>query len=108
MPPQSLKAASLMRKESLTCSMETATVTSKGQVTLPASLRRKLGIQEGSQLLFIEDEVGVRMLREEDIERMYRDIDRARKDLGLTKGDVAEVVNRAKQENWRRHHARRR
>lgn len=35
--------------------MELATVTSKGQVTIPAAIRRKLELQPGSKLLFFED-----------------------------------------------------
>jgi AbrB family looped-hinge helix DNA binding protein len=32
--------------------MELATVTSKGQVTIPVSIRRELGLKEGSKVLF--------------------------------------------------------
>lgn len=35
--------------------MELAKVTSKGQITIPIEIRRKLGIKEGSKVLFIED-----------------------------------------------------
>lgn len=35
--------------------MELAKVTSKGQVTIPAAIRKLLGIQEGDKLLFIEE-----------------------------------------------------
>ena len=35
--------------------MELATVTSKGQVTIPAAIRRKLELKTGSKLLFFED-----------------------------------------------------
>jgi AbrB family looped-hinge helix DNA binding protein len=34
--------------------MELATVTSKGQITIPASIRRKLGLQTGSKVLFFD------------------------------------------------------
>ena len=34
--------------------MELAKITSKGQLTLPVSLRRKFGIETGDQLLFYE------------------------------------------------------
>ena len=34
---------------------ELAKVTSKGQITIPIDIRRKLGIKEGSKVLFIED-----------------------------------------------------
>ena len=33
--------------------MELAKVTSKGQITIPIDIRRKLGIKEGSKVLFI-------------------------------------------------------
>lgn len=32
--------------------METTTVTSKGQVTIPQSLRQRLGIRQGSKVVF--------------------------------------------------------
>ena len=35
--------------------MAYSTVTSKGQVTIPKSLRKRMGIAEGSKLLFIDD-----------------------------------------------------
>ena len=35
--------------------MELAKVTSKGQITIPIDIRRKLGIKEVSKVLFIED-----------------------------------------------------
>lgn len=35
--------------------MELAKVTSKGQVTIPVEIRRKLGIKNGDKVLFIED-----------------------------------------------------
>jgi AbrB family looped-hinge helix DNA binding protein len=33
--------------------METVTVTSKGQITIPADLRKKLGITEGTKLIIV-------------------------------------------------------
>lgn len=35
--------------------MELAKVTSKGQVTIPIDIRKKLGIREGDKILFIEE-----------------------------------------------------
>ena len=35
--------------------MELAKVTSKGQVTIPFEIRKKLGIKNGDKVLFIED-----------------------------------------------------
>lgn len=40
----------------------TATVTSKGQITIPAAVRRRLGLKQGDQLEFCEER-GVTVLR---------------------------------------------
>jgi len=43
-----------------------ATVTSKGQLTLPAAVRRQLGIESGGRVtIVIEDENGARLRRVE-------------------------------------------
>ena len=39
-----------------------ATVSSKGQVVLPADVRRRLGLVQGSVLRFVLDDAGVRLL----------------------------------------------
>lgn len=36
--------------------MELAKVTAKGQVTIPVEIRRKLGLNTGDKLLFIEED----------------------------------------------------
>lgn len=35
--------------------MELAKVTSKGQITIPIDIRKKLGIREGDKILFVEE-----------------------------------------------------
>lgn len=35
--------------------MELAKVTSKGQITIPIAVRKKLGLKEGDKVLFVED-----------------------------------------------------
>lgn len=35
--------------------MELAKVTSKGQITIPVDIRRKLGVKEGDKILFMEE-----------------------------------------------------
>ena len=35
--------------------MELAKITSKGQITLPINIRRKLGVNNGDKVLFIEE-----------------------------------------------------
>jgi len=50
-----------------------ATVTSKGQLVIPAELRRKSGIKKGTEVCFHEDELGRIILQpvtEEFIDRL--------------------------------------
>jgi AbrB family looped-hinge helix DNA binding protein len=50
-----------------------ATVTSKGQLVIPAELRRKSGIKKGTKVHFLEDELGrivLQPLTEEFIDRI--------------------------------------
>ena len=35
--------------------MELAKITSKGQITLPVGIRKKLGVKDGDKVLFVED-----------------------------------------------------
>ena len=41
---------------------ETATVTSKSMVTIPAKIMRKYGIKQGDKVDFVEQDVGILML----------------------------------------------
>ncbi|WP_396214640.1 AbrB/MazE/SpoVT family DNA-binding domain-containing protein [Gemmatimonas sp.] len=38
--------------------MSTATVTTKGQITIPAEVRRRLGLETGDRVEFVETEDG--------------------------------------------------
>jgi antitoxin PrlF len=38
-----------------------ATITSKGQITVPREIRRRLGVRSGDKLLFESDSKGVRV-----------------------------------------------
>jgi len=40
----------------------TAKITSKGRITLPAEVRRALGVREGDTVIFQEGEEGIRVL----------------------------------------------
>jgi antitoxin PrlF len=43
--------------------MPTATITSKGQITIPIEVRKKLGLKSGDQINFFEDEDGKYLIR---------------------------------------------
>ena len=43
-------------------SMEKGTVSSKGQLVIPAKIREKMAIEEGTEVIFIETERGVEIV----------------------------------------------
>ena len=53
-----------------------AKITSKGQVTIPREVRRRLGVRAGDKLIFEEDDTGVRVsaVRKESPFAKYRGI----------------------------------
>ena len=69
-----------------------ATVTSKGRVTLPASLRRKYKIKKGTRLIFLDAGDEIRLVRVQDMDRVFKIFDRMRKDSKLTPRRLAEIV----------------
>ncbi|MDR1132271.1 MAG: AbrB/MazE/SpoVT family DNA-binding domain-containing protein [Oscillospiraceae bacterium] len=83
--------------------MELAKVTSKGQVTIPVSIRKRLGIKDGDKLLFIEKPEGVIMVNPtmmafEKIGQAFRG--EAEK-LGLENDDdVVAMVKEIRRKRW--------
>jgi antitoxin PrlF len=53
-----------------------ATITSKGQITVPLEVRKMLGVRAGDKLLFENDETGVRVrpVRSQSTFSKYRGI----------------------------------
>ncbi len=53
-----------------------ATITSKGQITVPLEVRRILGVRAGDKLMFEDDETGVRVrpVRSQSTFSKYRGI----------------------------------
>ncbi|HLE45899.1 MAG TPA: AbrB/MazE/SpoVT family DNA-binding domain-containing protein [Thermoplasmata archaeon] len=84
-----------------------ATMTSKGQVTVPASLRKKYGLKEGTRLVFVEAGDELRILREQDLDRMFAVFDRIRKDTKMTRKELDALVKRTKARLWSERYARR-
>jgi len=71
------------------------TVTSKGQVTLPAEFRQKLGIEAGTKLtLAVEDGGEVRLRKTKSLLELAGSMAEAGRVLGrpLTRADVDEAI----------------
>ena len=87
--------------------VDVATVTSKGQVTLPASSRRRLGLRKGSKLIFLEEEQGIRLVAGEDLEKRFALFERMAADTNLSPKRLSALVKEAKDRLWREHYASR-
>jgi len=88
--------------------MELAKVTSKGQVTIPISIRKRLGIKDGDKLLFIEKPDGVVMVNPTmmALEKIGKAFEGEAKRLGLENDEeVAAMVKEIRQDRWRKNRA---
>ena len=85
--------------------MELAKVTSKGQVTIPLSIRKKLGIKDGDKLLFVDKPEGVFMLSPTMItlEKIGKAFEGEAERLGLKNDDdVVAMIKEIRKENLKR------
>ena len=81
--------------------MEMAKVTSKGQITIPVSIRRRLQIDTGDNLLFIDRPDGVMMVNPdllgngEEIDTVSEPVEKAKpsKDIVLKEKSVKKVTD---------------
>ncbi|MBU4031908.1 MAG: AbrB/MazE/SpoVT family DNA-binding domain-containing protein [Candidatus Thermoplasmatota archaeon] len=70
----------------------TSKVTSKGQVTIPAEIRKNLGLEDGTNVVFLELEDGVLIKSEKNIREALGPFDERSKTLKLTKKDLEREV----------------
>ena len=103
--PGPLRQALSVRKTLHGAMVEVATVSSKGQVTLPASIRKKLHIRKGSKLIFLEDGAEVRLLAGEDLEKRFSLFEARAKEIGLTPRRLGALVKEARGRLWRERNA---
>lgn len=75
--------------------MELAKVTSKGQVTIPIAIRKRLGVKEGDKILFLEDRGRVIVMNSsmEALRKAQEDFAGEAERLGLkNEQDVADMI----------------
>lgn len=83
--------------------MELAKVTTKGQVTIPIAIRKRLGIKEGDKLLFIEKPDGVVVVNPTmmALEKIGNAFEGEAERLGLENDDdVVAMIKEIRKENW--------
>jgi len=77
---------------------EIATVTSKGQITIPSSLRERYEIGEGDRLLAVPTEHGIILKKIElpSIEGFRERVEERERDLSI--GEINELVHEGRRE----------
>ncbi len=74
---------------------EIATVSSKGQVTIPSEVREKFGLEEGDKILFFTTEYGIVLKKigiptVEEFEKMIEEID---SEVDLSLEEISDIVH---------------
>lgn len=81
--------------------MEVAKITSKGQITIPIGIRRKLGVKEGDKVLFVENHGRIIMMNSsmEALRKAQTAFDGEAKRLGLeNEDDVVDMISELRRE----------
>lgn len=81
--------------------MELAKASSKGQITIPIDIRRKLGVKEGDKILFVEEPGRVIMMDSstDALRKVQNAFAGEAERLGLkNEQDVADMVSRLRRE----------
>ena len=88
--------------------MEIAKITSRGQITIPIDIRKKLGLKEGDKVIFVED--GDKIVFANATKIAFENIRRAfageAERLGIKdEQDVVDLVDEVRKEMWEERYA---
>lgn len=81
--------------------MELAKVTSKGQITIPKSIREMLKVKEGSKIIFFKqgDEIVIKNAAMISLEKVQEEFEGEAQRLGLeTQEDVVNLIKQFRKE----------
>ncbi|HBI72704.1 MAG TPA: AbrB/MazE/SpoVT family DNA-binding domain-containing protein [Lachnospiraceae bacterium] len=89
--------------------MELAKITTRGQITIPIEIRKKLGVKDGDKVIFIEE--NGRIIVENAAMIALKNAQTAfageAERLGLkTEQDIVDMVKDVRREVWEERHAR--
>ena len=88
--------------------MEVVKITSRGQITIPIDIRRKLGVKEGDKIVFVEDDNRIFVANSARIAFANMRVAFAgeAERLGLKdESDVVALVDEVREEMWRERYA---
>jgi AbrB family looped-hinge helix DNA binding protein len=65
------------------------TITNHGRVTIPSKMRKKFGFHDGDEVVFIEDEGNLKIIKIEPIEKL--------RENSISSKEMAKLVERTRQ-----------
>ena len=83
--------------------MDIARISSKGQITIPIEIRKKLGLKEGDKVVFIEKDNNIILLNSNRLafEEFQREMAGEAEKAGIkTEQDVVDLVKQVRQQIW--------
>ena len=82
--------------------VEMGTISSKGQVAIPALIRDEMGLEEGSKVLFMltDDTLLIKKVNNKTFAEITKPLKEAVKKAGLKEEDVVDLVHRARNKKW--------
>ncbi|MFH0869631.1 MAG: AbrB/MazE/SpoVT family DNA-binding domain-containing protein [archaeon] len=81
--------------------IELGTVSSRGQIAIPSSIREELGLEEGTKILFMVKDNAVMMKKviPETFEDITRPLKEAARKAGLKESDVVAMIHRMRKKD---------
>ena len=76
--------------------IEMGTISSRGQICIPNSIREEMGLEEGTKLLFLlkDDSLLMKKVNTKTFEEITKPLREAVKKSGLKESDVPDIVQR--------------
>jgi len=87
--------------------IEITSMSTKGQVVIPANMRKKLNIRGGSKLIVVQEGDNILLKpierpRDDEFNKIIELADQLRKEIDLKEGDVLEVIKESRKSSARR------
>ena len=82
--------------------VEMGTVSARGQICIPNSIREEMDLKEGNKVLFFltDDSLLMKKVNTKSFEEITRPLREAAKKSGMKEKDVTDMIHRFRNKNW--------